>query len=206
MHPILLTTVVNSVGSEGDVLMIEASRSILLLVDLQSKLTPAIADVQPCLDKAGLLLSAARTLDVPVLATEHCPGSIGVTVSALRDHLNTEEIFSKTHFDASAEAPFLAGLKKHDRPTIVVAGTETHVCVLQTVLGLKGRGLNPVLVADATSSRTLFSRDSAIERMRHHGIDIVTSEMVIFEWLQVGGTPAFKKLLPAIKAGRSENF
>ncbi len=186
--------------------MIEASRSILLLVDIQSKLAPAIADAAPCLDKTGLLLNAARTLNVPVRATEHCPGSIGETVAALRECLEPEEIFSKTHFNAGAEAPFLASLKKHDRPTIVVAGMETHVCVLQTVLGLKGRGLDPVLVADATSSRAISSRDLAIERMRYHGIDIVSVEMVIFEWLRVAGTSAFKKLLPTIKAGRIEDI
>jgi nicotinamidase-related amidase len=185
-------------------LLIQANRSVLLLIDLQSRLLPAIADASSCLDQAQLLLVAARELDVPVRASEHCPSGIGRTVADIRDRLEPEEILEKSHFDGSVEPAFLDSLGALDRPTIVVAGTEAHVCVLQTVLGLKGRGFEPVLVADATASRTTGSRDVAIERMRGHGVEIVTTEMVLFEWLGAGGTPAFKTLLPMIKAGKVE--
>lgn len=183
-------------------MIIQANRSVLLLVDLQSKLAPAVANADTCLDHCRLLLSAARRLDVPIRATEHFPASIGPTVEVLRGRLVPEEVFAKTHFDASAEPGFTDNLKVLNRPTIVVAGMEAHVCVLQTVLGLKSRGFEPVLVADATSSRVSTSHELAISRMRHHGVDIVSTEMVTFEWLRVGGTPAFKALLPLIKAGK----
>ncbi len=111
-------------------------------------------------------------------------------------------MLAKTHFDASAEPAFRANLDELNRPTIVVLGVEAHVCVLQTVLGLKARGYHPVLVADAISSRTLMSRDAAIDRMRQNGVEILTTEMVIFEWLRAAETPAFKALLPMIKAGK----
>ena len=183
-------------------LIVQANRSMLLLIDLQSKLVPATVSSSRCLEQAQLLIEAARTLDVPILASEHCPGGIGKMVPLLRNQLEDKEIAPKLHFDASAEPAVMAKLSKLDRQKIIVAGMETHVCVLQTILGLKGRGFDPVLVADATSSRTTLSRDLAIERMRHHGIEIVSTEMVIFEWLGVAGTPAFKTLLPMIKAGR----
>lgn len=175
---------------------------MLLLIDLQSKLVPATTSATLCLEQARLLIEAARTLSVPIRASEHCPEGIGKMVPTLRDQLEDDEILSKVHFDASVEPAFMASLDRRDRPKIVVAGMETHVCVLQTVLGLKGRGFDPVLVADATSSRTILSRELAIDRMRHHGIDIVSTEMVIFEWIRVAGTPAFKKLLPMIKTGK----
>jgi nicotinamidase-related amidase len=200
----LAAEIVNPWASGEQGLIIQANRSALLLIDLQSRLLPVIANAGSCLDHCQVLLRAARLLDVPVRASEHCPDGIGPTVPDLRDLLQPEEILAKRHFDGSAEAGFLASLKALERSTIVVAGTEAHVCVLQTVLGLKGRGFAPVLVADATSSRTASSRDLAIERLRHHGIDIVSTEMVIFEWLKAGGTPAFKELLPMIKAGRVE--
>ncbi len=183
-------------------MIIQAIRSVLLLVDLQSKLVPAIAHAEFCLEQCQFLLRAARRLEVPIRASEHCPGSIGHTVLDLRDQLRPGEILAKSHFDGSAEPAFLQNLNVLNRSTIVVAGMEAHICVLQTVLGLKAKGFKPVLVADATSSRSLSSRDLAIDRMRHHGIDIVTAEMVVFEWLKIGGTPAFKDLLPLIKSGK----
>ena len=183
-------------------MLIEANRSVLLIVDVQSKLVPAIAGAEICIKRCRLLLEAARTLDIPIRASEHCPASVGVTISDLGDQLHPAEILSKVHFDGSAEPAFLEDLRALDRPTIVVGGMEAHVCVLQTVLGLKGRGFEPVLVADAVSSRANDSRECAVERMRGHGIDIVTTEMVIFEWLKLAGTAAFKRLLPMIKAGK----
>lgn len=185
-------------------MIIQANRSVLLLIDLQSKLVPAVADAELCINRCKMLLKAARTLDVPVRASEHCPGSIGGTVPDLGDHLLPDEVVAKSHFDGSAEMAFMESIDALERSTIVIGGAETHVCVLQTVLGLKGKGYDPVLVADATSSRDNASRDLAIDRMRHHGIDIVSSEMVIFEWLNVANTPAFKNLLPMIKSGRAD--
>ena len=185
-------------------MIIQANRSLLLLVDLQSRLTPAIVDADACIDRCRILLSAARELDVPVRVTEHCPDALGPTAPALRDRLGPDEVLPKVHFNGAAESALFDHLRSLDRTTVVVCGMETHVCVLQTVLGLKGRGLNPVLVADATSSRTVTSKAMAIERMRHHGIDIVTTEMVMFEWLERGDSPAFKTLLPLIKSGKPE--
>jgi len=185
-------------------LIIQASRSVLLLIDLQSKLVPAVADAELCINRCKMLLTAARTLDVPIRASEHCSGSIGGTVPDLGDRLMPDEILAKKHFDGSAEAAFMENIDALGRSTIIVGGTEAHVCVIQTVLGLKSKGYEPVLVADATASRDTASRDLAIDRMRHHGIDIVSSEMVIFEWLNVADTPAFKKLLPMIKSGRAD--
>lgn len=185
-------------------MLVQANRSVLLLVDLQSKLVPAIEDAAFCLEQCRMLQGAAQILDVPIRATEHCPASVGLTVSDLRDHLAPEEIHSKSHFDGSAEPAILEDLRRLDRPTIVVGGMEAHVCVLQTVLGLKGRGFDPVLVADAAASRKSSSHTLAIERMRHHGVDIVSTEMVMFEWLKRAGTPEFKKLLPMIKSGKAD--
>lgn len=183
-------------------MIIQANRSVLLLIDLQSKLVPAIDGAECCLEQCQLLLSAARVLDIPIRTSEHCPASVGPTVPDLQDRLAADEILSKDHFDGSAEPAFLKNLSALNRPTVVVGGMEAHVCVLQTVLGLKDRGFEPVLVADATSSRIRSSHKLAVERMRHHGVDIVSTEMVIFEWLKIAGTPAFKKLLPMIKSGK----
>lgn len=186
-------------------MLVKADRSVLLLIDLQSKLAPAIHQADRCLAQCRLLLAAARRLEIPVLASEQYPAGIGKTVAALRDRLDPGEIIEKVHFDGSAEPVLYQALLALDRPTIIIGGMEAHVCVLQTALGLKAKGLEPVIVADATSSRLPEARDLAISRMRHHRIDIVNTEMVLFEWLRVADTPAFRDLLPMIKSGEADD-
>ena len=90
-------------------------------------------------------------------------------------------------------------LRSSGRKQVILTGTETHVCVLQSALGLLEAGFQVFLVADAASSRTPENRTLAIERLRAAGVAIVSTEMVLFEWLQRAGTDAFRKMLPLIK-------
>ena len=124
----------------------------------------------------------------------------------MRDRLDPSEIVEKRYFNGASEPAFVQALATLGRKTAVVAGMEAHVCVLQTVLGLKANGYEPVVVADAIASRQSLSRDLAISRMRDHGADIVNAEMVLFEWLKVGDTKAFKDILPMIKSGSAEEY
>lgn len=182
-------------------MLVDASRSLLMLIDLQTKLVPAVDEADACIRHCRMLLHAARRLGIPVLATEHCSKRVGPTVPSLRNELDPAEIIEKRHFNGALETTLDHALAAHGRKTIVVAGTEAHVCVLQTVFGLKMRDHEPVVVADAIASRQPSARDLAIARMRHHGIDIVSAEMVVFEWLKVADTQAFRDMLPMIKAG-----
>lgn len=180
-------------------MFVDASRSLLLFIDLQAKLAPAVHQAEACISRCHLLLTAARRLNIPVLATEHCSAKVGPTVPRLRSQLLPSEIIEKSHFNGASEESLGTSLSIHDRQMIVVAGMEAHVCVLQTVLGLKANGYEPVVAADAIASRHAAARKLAIRRMRHHGADIVNTEMVIFEWLKVADHPAFKDILPMIK-------
>ncbi len=182
-------------------LLVDASQSLLLFIDLQTKLVPAIDQAETCLSRCQILLRAARSLEIPVLATEHCSDRVGTTVPLLANDLTALEVIEKRHFNGMLEPSLRTALLDQSKRIVVVAGMEAHVCVLQTVLGLKDAGYDPVLVADAIGSRKPSSRELAISRLRQHGIDIVDSEMVIFEWLKAGDTDAFKALLPIIKSG-----
>lgn len=186
-------------------MLVKANRSILLIIDVQTKLAPAVDQANACLSRCHMLLEAARRLNVPVLVTEHCPTSVGPTVPSLRDRLDADEILEKRHFDGAAEDAVERALSTYRGRSLIVAGMEAHVCVLQTALGLKAKGHRPVLVADAVASRRPSSKDLAIARMRGHGVDVVDTEMVLFEWLEVAGTAAFKDILPMIKTGVTED-
>lgn len=174
----------------------DVMRSTLIIIDLQERLMPAIHDGQKVVERSALLAEAARMLDVPVIATEQNPAGLGPGVPRLR--VLCDEVVKKTHFDASAEAALLTCLEPR-RDELVVVGCEAHVCVLQTVLGLVGRGYDVRLVSDAIGSRNPLDRAAAIDRAAAAGVSLVTSEMVVFEWLRHSGHPAFRRLLESVK-------
>jgi len=99
----------------------------------------------------------------------------------------------------AAEPGIVDLLRASGRQQVILTGTETHVCVLQTALGLREAGFDVYLVADAASSRTPENRQAAIDRLRAAGVGIVTTEMVLFEWLHRAATEEFRTLLPLIK-------
>ncbi len=170
---------------------LDRDTSGLLVVDLQARLMPAIDGAAEILRHTGLLLAAARQLTVPVLFTEQNPAGLGRTAPELQPG----EVLTKMHFDACREAaPILP-----DRPSLVVLGCEAHVCVLQTVLGLLDQGRRVHVVANAVGSRTPANKDAALRRMAAHGAEIVTTEMVVFEWLGTAAHPAFRDLLRLVK-------
>jgi nicotinamidase-related amidase len=175
--------------------IIEADKAGLLLVDFQSRLMPAIADAAPILSNAMRLLKAAAVLGVPAFFTEQNPKGLGATVESLEP--SAAAITHKMTFNACRAEGFVERLA--GRRQIVVAGCEAHVCVLQTVFGLLEAGFEVYLASDAVGSRRAESKEMALGRMARHGADIVTSEMVIFEWLGSCEHPAFKQVLPLVK-------
>jgi len=169
--------------------LITAEDSTLLVVDLQERLMPAIAGGDAVLENAGRLVQAAGRLGIGVTATEQNPAGLGPTVGAIGDLLPSPAI---------AKTSFAAGIDPGPG-TVVVAGCEAHVCVLQTVLALRAEGREVAVVADAVGSRREASRDRALDRLRAHGVDVVTTEMVVFEWLGSSENPAFREVQKLIK-------
>jgi nicotinamidase-related amidase len=180
-------------------LLIDAARSALLVVDVQERLAPAVRGGEACIERCRLLIEAARRLEVPVIASEQYPKGLGPTVPALAGLLAPEQIYAKRHFSCTADPRLRAALQGLMRPEIVICGMEAHVCVLQTALGLRTQGLQPIVVADAVASRRAEARALALERMRAAGVEIVDAEMVLFEWLREAGTAEFKALAPLIR-------
>lgn len=174
---------------------IDPNASALLLVDFQERLMPAIHEGAATVAAARLLLDAARLLDIPVGFTEQNPSRLGATLPALAP-MADEPVLHKMQFSACGTAGLTA---LPDRPALVVTGCEAHVCVLQTVLGLRDAGRAVYVVEDATGSRTAASKGAAMRRMAAHGAEIVTAEMVVFEWLGSAGHPRFRAALKLLK-------
>lgn len=173
---------------------IKASESVLLAVDLQSRLLPAIHEGKAVLSAATWLVDVAQTIGVPVLATEHCPQRIGLTDQELRSRLPADCIVDKTHFSALGENSLLQA-PAADRPQWIVVGTEAHVCVQQTVLDLLARGRQVFVLEEAVGSRRPRDKALALGRMQQNGAKIVSREMVAFEWLEHADNPMFRDVL-----------
>jgi nicotinamidase-related amidase len=174
-------------------MLIEARRSVLLIVDVQERLLPAIHEGQRVLSNCLWLVRVAQRLGVPVIASEQYPRGLGPSVPELRSLLPPEAVVEKVHFSGVSDG-CLQPLPVYAREQWVVAGTEAHVCVLQTVLGLAGAGKQVFVVADAVGSRDPMNKELAVGRMRQQGVQIVTREMVAFEWLERAGTDLFREI------------
>ncbi|TAM84077.1 MAG: isochorismatase family protein [Candidimonas sp.] len=177
--------------------ILHARDSVLLVVDMQARLLPAIDGGSALARRCGALIGVAKRLAVPVIATEHCGARLGATLPEIA--CQADRIVPKTHFDATREVSFLPALPA-DRTRLLVVGTEAHVCVLQTTLGLKAAGLAPVLVADCIGSRRPSDRAAAVQRAARHDVEVVTFEMVVFEWLESGEAPQFRDALALVKS------
>ena len=174
-------------------MLIRADQSLLLVIDLQARLAPAIDGIDDVLAHSAWLLQVAARLQVPALATEQYPAGLGRTVPAIAALLADGATLEKIHFSAVADS----GLRQRAefaRPQVVLIGTETHVCVLQTALDLRALGKQVFVVAEAVGSRRAADRALALDRMRQAGCHVVSREMVAFEWLQRAGTDVFRSV------------
>ncbi len=176
-------------------LTIDVEATTLLLIDFQAKLMTAIHEAATAIANARRLVNAAAILGVPTLFTEQNSKGLGPTVPELAP--DPSLIVHKMTFDACAELSFLPRLGTSH--SIVVAGCEAHVCVLQTVLSLVETGRKVFVVRDAIGSRRAESKETAVRRMKRHGADIVTAEMVVFEWLKTAEHPRFKEAVALIR-------
>lgn len=174
-------------------MLMERASSSLLLVDVQEKLLPAMHAQEDVLNNTIWLTRIAQRLEIPVAVTEQYPRGLGYTHPDLRALLAAEAVSEKLHFSCVA-AGCLPRLPGADRRQVVVCGIESHVCVLQTAMQLRAQGKDVFVVADCVSSRRPADKDLALARMRGHGIEVVSREMVAFEWLHQSGTAEFKEI------------
>jgi len=180
-------------------MLLDRTRSQLLIVDVQERLLPAMDDPAAVETGCSRLLQAARELALPLLVSEQYPKGLGPTVPGLRALVDDDAVMAKTEFSCAGNPAIMDRIAAADRQQVVIAGIEAHVCVLQTAVTLRERGFEPVVVMDASSSRRPESRQAAAERLGTNGVEMVTGEMVLFEWLRQAGTPEFKALSALIK-------
>lgn len=184
-------------------MLLSREKSQVLIIDVQDKLLKAISGKDRVVDSCVRLVHGARKLEIPITLSEQYPQGLGPTVDSIRDAFaNDGFVADKTEFSCMRNALLkdrLHDLRRAGRSQVVVGGIEAHVCVLQTAIDLEAQGFEAFVVADAVSSRSKLSRKLALSRLQKSGVDVVDSEMVLFEWMERSGTREFKQLQALVK-------
>ena len=180
--------------------LLHAERTVLVVVDLQEKLLPAVASHETVLRNGLLLLKAAEVLSLPVLITTQYARGLGPTVAPVLAAAPGVEPVDKVSFGCFGSPEFLDRLRGlGGRDQLVVAGIESHICVAQTVLGAMDGGYSVHVAADAVGSRTDENRATGLHRMEKAGAVLSSTEMALYELLGRSDGGAFKRLLPHLK-------
>lgn len=168
------------------------SGSVLVVVDIQELFRSVISDMELVIANSSRLVRFCKTVGIPIVVTEQYPEKLGTTVAEVRREVEPWEPIEKLAFSCGGSAEFRAELKELGRGQVIVCGIETHVCVYQTVRDLLREGYQVALAADAVSSRLPMNREIGLEAMRGLGAQIVSTELLMFELLQVALTDDFR--------------
>jgi len=174
--------------------MLRSDDSLLVVVDVQGKLAEVMHNREEMFDNIARLARSANQLETPVLVTEQLPDKLGPTRREIMESMVEAPVISKSAFSCAGEPKFVDALNRLAPKQIILCGIESHICVLQTALELLEQGYEVFVVADAVSSRHPDNKRIALERMQQHGVEIVATESVMFEWLRDAAHPAFREL------------
>ncbi len=173
--------------------------SVAVIVDVQERLFPHMSGREDLEKSILTLIRGLLVLDVPILVTQQYTKGLGQTIPSVYEAFGQYSPIEKLAFSCMDEQAFADALEKSGRKTVILAGIETHVCVLQTTLDMAHHGYNPVIVEDCVSSRKAGDKKTAISRMREEGTVITSCESILFELLRYAGTDTFRSISKLVK-------
>lgn len=174
---------------------IHSENSILILIDLQGRLMPAIDQGEVVLKQCIRTAQIAQLLEIPIISTEQSPSSLGSNLDSIQSFCS--KIIQKEHFNACADG--LIAAIPDTRQQCILMGCETHVCLMQTALKLIDEGFDVSVVVDGVGSRRALDKQIALDRLSTAGARLITVEMLGFEWLKTAQNPVFKEVLTLLK-------
>jgi len=184
---------------KADSFVLKKEDALILIVDIQERLAAIMNEKDRVVKNCQHLLELAKMLSIPIVVTEQYPKGLGRTVLELKDAIPDYRPFEKTAFNCCGEPAFVTQIRKLGKKQIIMTGMETHICVLQTTVGLLQEEINVHVVQDAMCSRTRENWETGIAFMRDAGAVITCTETVLFQLLKVAGTDEFKKISQRIK-------
>jgi nicotinamidase-related amidase len=177
---------------------IKRESAAALLIDVQEKLFPHIYEKEELLRKCTILVEGLQVLGIPLVYTEQYPKGLGSTLEEISELVNQPPI-EKIAFSCCDEPLLMQNAAIRNNKSIIIAGIEAHVCVLQTVIDFHEAGYRAAVVEDCISSRNPLDKRVAVERMRAEGAVITSCESILFELARVAGTDEFKAISRLVK-------
>lgn len=172
--------------------------TLLLVIDLQEKLMPAIYESDRIIKNSACLLKVFEMYGIKKIATEQYPKGLGQSVDEIKENLDDEYIFSKTSFDAITDE-VSSYLKENKITNVIITGSETHICVYQTVRRLLFEGYKVFVVEDAVSSFNKEQKDLGLKSMSDMGASLVNTEMLMFDLASDAKDENFKEISKMVK-------
>lgn len=179
--------------------LLDKNDCAFVIIDIQERLAAVMKQKEPVINNSLHLVEISKLLGIPIVVTEQYPKGLGQTIEEIRKALPVYQPLEKLTFSCCEEPAFLNEIKKLSKKTLILAGMETHVCVLQTCTGLLKEGFHVHLVKDAVCSRAKENWKTGIEFMRDAGAVITCTETVLFQLLKIAGTEEFKAISKRIK-------
>jgi nicotinamidase-related amidase len=180
-------------------MLLEKDDSLLAIIDIQERLHPHISKGKELTENTIRLIKGAKILGLPMLITQQYTKGLGETIPEIVEALGDVTPIEKSAFSSYREPQFAQALKSSGRKQIILAGIETHVCLLQTAIDSLEAGYTPIIVADCVSSRKRKNHKRALRRMENEGAIITGCESILFELLKEAGTPEFKAISALVK-------
>lgn len=180
-------------------IILKKESTALLIIDLQEKILPVIRNIDSVIENTQKLIKGFKQLQLPIYFTEQYPKGLGSTSGKILSELEGYKAIQKMSFSCFGAEDLFQELRTKKLHQIVVTGVESHVCVQQTVLDLLANDFQVNVAADAISSRRESDYIIALDRMRTLGAEITTSESILFELLEICGTPEFKAISKIVK-------
>ena len=174
-------------------------QSVCLLIDMQEKLFPHMAERDRLVNRISTLLQGLRLLGTEIIVTQQYSKGLGETIPQVSSIIHEFSFIEKISFSCCDEPLFAEKIDISEKKFIIIAGIEAHVCVLQTTLDLLERNFVPVVVEDCVSSRDRSDKQIAIERMRCSGAIITSCESLLFELTRFAGSEVFKSISRLVK-------
>lgn len=172
--------------------------TLLLVIDLQEKLMPAIYESDKIIKNSACLLKVFEMYGIKKIATEQYPKGLGQSVSEIKENIDDDNIFSKTSFDAITDE-VSSYLKENKITNVVITGAETHICVYQTVRRLLFEGYKVFVVEDAVSSFNEKQKALGLKAMSDMGASLVNTEMLMFDLASDAKDENFKEISKMVK-------
>jgi nicotinamidase-related amidase len=173
--------------------------TVAVIIDVQERLLPHIFENEVIERNLGMLVSGLKVLKIPMIVTQQYTKGLGITVPSLGNLLDGQSVIEKMSFSCCDEQIFMNSLVDAGKKTVLIAGIESHVCVLQTVIDLIHLGFQPVVIEDCVSSRKINDKRIAMKRMRQEGAILSTCESILFELTRLSGTDQFKAISKIVK-------